>query len=187
MRSWRVRANHVKVAAAIGLVAVLGMASLAAASPGNPTGQAVPGPAKVDPVPADPEADVTDGSDEPSKPPAGDDQAASDAAGPSGTDTEAPPAVTPGTCPTHGQRVSAIAHSTPPGPGHGAAVSTAAHDHTGECAHTDADSADAGDDLAAPPTDSPVPAASLAPDHHGPRHDTGGQQGQVTTHGQNKG
>jgi hypothetical protein len=52
---------------------------------------------------------------------------------------------------THGQKVSKIAHDTPPGPGHGAAVSAAAHDHTGECVHPEGD---ASDDSKGPPADS---------------------------------
>jgi hypothetical protein len=189
----RVRVIHVKVAAAIGLAAVLGMATLAAASPerptiSGPTEQAVSDPAQVDPAPTDPAADVTDGSDSAAEPPA-DDPAAGDPAPPDGTDTETPPAVAPGACLNHGQRVSAIAHSTPPGPGHGAAVSAAAHDHTGECAHTDGTDDPAADtgDVTAPPAESPVPAPSVAPAQHGPRHNAGGQSGSGKSHGHNKG
>jgi hypothetical protein len=53
------------------------------------------------------------------------------------------PATAP--CENHGQRVSQVAHDTPPGPGHGLAVSAAAHDHTGEC----------GQDGVAPTTPAP--------------------------------
>ena len=51
------------------------------------------------------------------------------------TTTAPPPGAVPvgAACETHGQRVSRVAHETPPGPGHGAAVSAAAHDHEGEC------------------------------------------------------
>lgn len=201
MRLWRVRPIQVKTAAAVGLAAVLGMASLAAASPGTPapsesTVEPAPDQAKVDPVPADPETDVTDGSDT-ATPPA-DDQPDADTAEPDGTDTEAPPVVAPETCLTHGQRVSAIAHSTPPGPGHGAAVSAAAHDHTGECAHADDDTDDpaddASDDVAEPPAALHAPPASVGPEDHGPprqdtrgSEDTEGSQGSDNAPGHKKG
>jgi len=71
------------------------------------------------------------------------------------TTTTLPSADAPGSaaCETHGERVSQVAHATPPGPGHGAAVSTAAHDHAGEC----------GEDVVVPAS-APTPE----PDHTGP-------------------
>jgi hypothetical protein len=192
MRFWRVRAIQVKTAAAIGLAAVLGMASLAAASPGSPlpheaTVEPAPDHARVDLLPADPETDVTDGADTAQQSPA-DGEADDDA---DAADSEAPSAVIPGTCLTHGQRVSAIAQSTPPGPGHGSLVSAAAHDHTGECAHADdtenpAD--DTGDDVARSPAESPAPLSPAAPEDHGPpRHDSEGSPGPGNAHGYQKG
>lgn len=49
-------------------------------------------------------------------------------------------------CESHGERVSRIAHETPPGPGHGTAVSEAARSHEGEC----------GDEAATPPSSAPA-------------------------------
>jgi hypothetical protein len=70
----------------------------------------------------------------------------------------------PSGCLTHGQKVSQVAHDTPPGPGHGAAVSAAAHDHTGECVHP---GGDAADDSHGPPAESHSPGNAGSHGKHG--------------------
>lgn len=95
------------------------------------------------------------------------------------------PAVEPADeCLNHGQRVSAVARSTPGGPDHGAVVSEAAHDHEGECNRVDDDEADEpesepvevedSDDVDEPEQVEPAPVAS----------ETGGSSG---NHGGNHG
>jgi hypothetical protein len=143
------------------------MASLAVASPDSPPSTE---PA-VKPAPDQPTVEPTDattGSDA-----GGDDQAATDPTVPDGTDTASPPAAAPEPCLTHGQRVSAMAHATPPGPGHGAAVSAAARDHTGECAHDDEGTGELAenttDDQFLPPAAPPTPPETSESDdaeHH---------------------
>ena len=165
------RATRVKVAAAVGLAAVLGLASLAAAAPGDPA----PAPPAVEPAPVDPvpTPSVTDDPEVVGQP-APDGPAVVDPA-PSVPDAEAAavPADASGTCLTHGDRVAAVAHSTPPGPGHGAAVREVAHDHTGECVHP-ADpidgATDDSEDQPAPAATVPAePAASPVAEHAGPK------------------
>jgi len=156
------RGMRLRVAAGVCLVTVLGMASLAAASPGPPghpapdleRGRTPPSThAVTTTVPTGVEQTPIDLSPH--------EQAVPDPAPLEGTDT-APPA---GTCLTHGERVSAVAHATPPGAGHGAAVRAVAHDHTGECTHTNDGTDDRADDTAdtqPPSVSTPSPAESDA-------------------------
>jgi hypothetical protein len=67
---------------------------------------------------------------------------------------------------THGEYVSSVAHSTPPGPGHGAAVSEAARS---DCGKPGADAGDAADDS------SGQPAGGQSSDDQG--DDTSGSHG----------
>jgi hypothetical protein len=103
-----------------------------------------------------------------------------DAPAPSGTtDAIAEPSDEPsGACLTHGQRVSEVAHSTPPGPAHGAAVSAAAHDHEGECPH--GDDTESGEQppsepahVVQPTAAPPAPAGPAVAEHGGPDRSTG--------------
>ena len=175
------RGVRVKVAASIGLAAFIAMGSLAAASPTlSTTDKPTPDKPTITPAPTDPVAKSPDqATDEPA--PEVVDGSQTDAPEPSDdTDTIAVPSDEPsGVCLTHGQRVSAVAHSTPPGPAHGAAVSAAAHDRDGECAHGgDTESRDE------PPSEpahvvqptaaaQPAPAGPVVVEHGGPDRSTG--------------
>ena len=193
MRSLGGRAIKAKVAAAVGFAAVLGMASLAVASPDSPPSTeptVEPTSGQQTAAPTDATTGLTDGPDA-----EGDESAATDPTIPDSTDTAAPPAAASEFCSTHGQRVSAIAHTTPPGPGHGAAVSAVAHDHTGECADDEEETGepadDTDDDQIAPPAVSSTPPET--PESDDTEHDgTGGNggsgvQGHGNGHGPEKG
>jgi hypothetical protein len=182
MRIRSVGTTRMKVATAVALATVLGMTTLAAATPGrpdptDPTVETAPGQPKVDPVPDDA---ATPASPDSSSDPTSDDPA--DAVTPDTTDTATPA----GTCLTHGERVSAVAHSTPPGPGHGAAVSAVAHDHNGECTDpNDATGDPVGAGNQAPPASSSTQAGTDTPEPTGQNPVEGDSRTRGTGH--NKG
>jgi hypothetical protein len=117
------------VVVVVAVAAVVGMASIAAAAPGDPA----PGDPVVEAPDATPDdesvADTPD--DVVDAVPVPDDTG--EDAGEGETSEAAAPADEPEGCLTHGQRVSALARSTPPGPDHGKVVSAAARSHEGEC------------------------------------------------------
>src|SRR5215213_8867121 len=132
-----VRGHRAKVAMAIGVAAFIGMGSLAAAAADRPTTDGTATPPTVEPEPTGAVAQT-----EPAVPPADQefeapspdalDEPHIDAEPPEGDDIAEPATDSSDACLTHGERVSEVARSTPPGAGHGAAVSAAAHDHEGE-------------------------------------------------------
>jgi hypothetical protein len=132
MRSTGFGAVRAKVVALVAAAAVVGMASIAAAAPGDPVvGDPVAEPAPPEVEPDDETTDGTDDSTDDTADDAVDEPVAEDVGEDDGTEEPAPD--DPDGCLTHGQRVSEIARTTPPGPEHGKVVSAAARSHEGEC------------------------------------------------------
>ena len=170
MSFWTSGALRLKVAGSIvAAVSLGGFAVAAAAVVKEPAPKVVGDPAATDPTTTDPttttptEPPTTEPTTTPTDPPVTDPPPVVDP-----IPTSPPPA-----CLTHGQRVSKVAHDTPPGPGHGAAVSAAAHNHDGECHEqsADAEEPDVTDD--APESAPPAPAAT-DDGQDGESHDGGG-------------
>jgi hypothetical protein len=172
--------SKAKLIAAFAVAAVLGAASIAAAAPGDPgSGEAVVEPAPEDVTPGDGTVDDTpeDAVDEEPVADEVDEDTAADS--PATTDED-----DPADCLTHGQRVSAVARTTPAGPGHGRVVSEAARDHGGEC----------GDDPEAPeeptvPVPEPEPTVNAAVESSGSGHGAspGGPPAHVSRPGPSRG
>lgn len=153
MGFWTSGALRLKVAGSIvAAVSIGGFAVAAASVIKEPAPNVVADPTTTDPTTTNPttteptttptDPPVTEPTTTPTDPPA----------------AEPPPVVDPTppvACLTHGERVSKVAHDTPPGPGHGAAVSKAAHDHEGECTKADDDATE------------PAPPVAQAPDDQG--------------------
>ncbi len=134
MDKWWVRIIGTKVAfAAVALVGVFGIAIAAGAITSEPV------PSTDTPTSTSaPAGDTTTTTTTTTTP----EPSSSSSTPPVSTQTSPPG------CVSHGEKVSTVAHDTPPGPGHGTAVSAAAQSHDGECAHdTTSDDADAASTL----------------------------------------